>query len=324
LEPDPQKSEVLKQKLLQHENIVSVASSGNLPGEESGRQAVAIEGTDVSHLNMYSCDYDYMETLQLEMTEGRFFSRSFRTDTAGMILNERAVNAYNIENPIGRRFTANLGRTISGTVIGVVKDFHFRSLHEPIQPLGMVYGIKKGWGINYVSVRINTKDVTGTIRYIGETWESVNSALPFDYTFLDDEYNSLYASELTAGRTAMVFCILTIVVCCLGLYGLSAFVIERRVKEIGIRKVVGASVKEIVWMLSRSFLRWVLLAFALAVPLAWIIMGRWLQNFAYRVDLEVWVFGASGALSLLIAFATVGVQSLKAALANPVESLRHE
>jgi putative ABC transport system permease protein len=324
LEPDPLKSEALKQKLMQHPNIVSVSSSGNLPGEESGRQATAIEGTDVSDLNLYSCDYDYMETLQLEMAEGRFFSRDFGTDTAGLILNERAVSVYNIENPIGRRFTVNLGRTISGTVIGVVKDFHFRSLHEPIQPLGMVYGIKKGWGINYVSVRMNTNDVTGTIQYIKDTWKSVNSTMPFDYTFLDEEYNSLYASELAAGRTTLIFCILAIVVCCLGLYGLSTFVIERRVKEIGIRKVVGASVKEIVWMLSRSFLRWVLLAFVLAVPLAWIVMGRWLQNFAYRVDLEVWVFGVSGALALLIAFATVGFQSVKAALANPVKSLRHE
>jgi putative ABC transport system permease protein len=324
LEPDPLKSETLKQKLLQHENIVSVSSSGNLPGGENGRQAVAIEATDVSHLNLYSCDYDYMETLQLEMAQGRFFSRSFGTDTAGLILNERAVKAHNIENPIGRRFTANLGRTISGTVIGVVKDFHFRSLHEPIEPLGMVYGIRKGWGINYVSIRLGTKDMAGTLQYIKETWASVNPDLPFDYTFLDEEYNSLYATEQTTGNTTLVFCILAIVVCCLGLYGLSTYVIERRVKEIGIRKVVGASVKDTVWLLSRSFLRWVLLAFVLAVPLAWIIMKQWLENFAYRVDLEVWVFGVSGALALLIAFATVGFQSLKAALANPVKSLRYE
>jgi putative ABC transport system permease protein len=152
----------------------------------------------------------------------------------------------------------------------------------------------------------------------------VNPDLPFDYTFLDEEYNSLYATEQTTGNTTLVFCILAILVCCLGLYGLSAFAIQRRVKEIGIRKVVGASVKDTVWLLSRSFLRWVLLAFVLAVPLAWIVMGRWLQNFAYRVDLEVWVFAVSGALALLIAFVTVGFQSLKAALANPVESLRHE
>jgi len=188
----------------------------------------------------------------------------------------------------------------------------------------MVYGINKGWGINYVAVRLNTNDVTGTIQYIKETWASVNPALPFDYTFLDETFGSLHTTEQTTGRTALVFCLLAIVVCCLGLYGLSAFVIERRTKEIGIRKVLGASVKDTVWSLSRSFLRLVLLAFVLAVPLAWIVMGRWLQNFAYRVDLEVWVFGISGVLALLIAFATVGFQSLKAALANPVDSLRHE
>ncbi len=324
LEPDPLKSESLRQKLMQHANVVSVSSSGNLPGKQNGRQAVEMEDTDVSSLNLYSCDYDYMETLQLEMAEGRFFSRDFSTDTAGVILNERAVHVHNIENPIGKKVTVNLGRTIHGTVIGVVKDFHFRSLHEPIQPLGMVYGIKKGWGINYVSVRMNTNDVTGTIQYIKETWVSVNPATPFDYTFLDDSYANLHASERTTGSVALVFCFLTAVVCCLGLYGLSTFVIERRVKEIGIRKVLGASVSGTVWMLSRNFLRWVLLAFVLAVPLASIVMRQWLQNFAYRVDLEIWLFGVSGALALLIAFAAVGFQSLKVALANPVDSLKHE
>jgi len=324
LAPDPLKSETLKQKLLRHENIVSVSSSGNLPGAENGRQAARIEGTDVSGLNLYSCDYDYMETLQLKMAQGRFFSPSIATDTSGIILNEYAVRMHNIENPIGRRATVKLGRTVSGTVIGVVKDFHFRSLHEPIQPLAMVYGIKKGWGINYVSIRLGAQDVAGTIQYIKETWESVNPGLPFDYTFLDEEYSSLYAAEQSTGSITLVFCILAIVVCCLGLYGLSAFVIERRVKEIGIRKVVGASVTDMVWLLSRSFLRWVLLAFVLAVPLAWIVMKQWLENFAYRVDLEVWVFALSGTLALFIALVTVGLQSLKAALANPVESLRYE
>ncbi len=324
LEPDPLKSESLRQKLRQHANIVSVSSSGNLPGKQNGRQAVEIEGAGPSQLNMYSVDYDYMQTLQLEMAEGRFFSREFGTDTAGIILNEHAVRAHSMENPIGKRITVNVGRTIQGTVIGVVKDFHFRSLHEPIGSLGMVYGIKKGWGINFVSVRLNTNDVTSTIQYIREAWESVNPATPFDYTFLDDSYASLHASERTTGSVALVFCFLTAIVCCLGLYGLSTFVIERRVKEIGIRKVLGASVSGTVWMLSRNFLRWVLLAFVLAAPLAWIVMGRWLQNFAYKVDLEVWVFGVSGALALLIALATVGFQSLKVALANPVDSLKHE
>ncbi|UCC43362.1 MAG: ABC transporter permease [Candidatus Zixiibacteriota bacterium] len=324
LEPDPLRSDALKQKLLQHANVVSVSNSGNLPGAENGRQAVQIEGTDATSLNVYSCDYDYLETLQLDMAGGRFFSRSFGTDTAGIILNERAVETYNIENPIGKRAMVNLGRIVLGNVIGVVKDFHFRSLHDPIEPLAMVYGIKKGWGINYVSIRFGTEDMAGTIQYIKEMWESVNPGLPFDYTFLDEDYNALYTNERTAGRTVLVFCLLAVVVCCLGLYGLSTFVIERRVKEIGIRKVVGASMKDIVWILSRGFLGWVVLAFVLAVPLAWIVLRHWLQNFAYRVDLEVWVFGVSGALALLIALATVGFQSVRAALANPVESLRHE
>lgn len=324
LEPDPLKSEALKQELMQHANIVSVSSSGNLPGEGNGSNWLETEDADTLMLNMYFCDYDYMETLQLKIAEGRFFSNQFGTDTAGIILTEHTVKVHNIENPVGKRVTFHYGRPIPLTVIGVVKDFHFRSLHEPIRSLGMVYGINKGWGINYVSVRLGMNDMAGTIQYIKETWESVNPAQPFDYTFLDETFGNLYATEQTTGNTALVFCLLAIFVCCLGLYGLSAFVVERRTKEIGIRKVIGASVKDTVWLLSRSFLRLVLLAFVFAVPLAWIVMGRWLQNFAYRIDLEVWVFGISGALALLIAFATVGFQSLKAALANPVDSLRHE
>jgi len=324
LKPDPLKSELLKNKLLQNANIVAVSSSGNLPGEEPGRQWLQTAGGERLLVGAYYCDYDHMQTLQLKMAEGRFFSNEFGTDTAGIILNEEAIKELNLEDPLGKKVVFFSNSPEIRTIIGVVKDFHFLSLHQQMQPLVLLYGINKGWGVNHIAVRLNTKNLAGTIQYIKEAWKSVSPVLPFDYTFLDEDYNGLYANEQTTGRTTLVFCILAIVVCCLGLYGLSAFVIERRVKEIGIRKVVGASVKDTVWLLSRSFLRWVLLAFALAVPTAWIVMKQWLENFAYRVDLEVWVFGVSGALALAIAFATVGFQSLKAALANPVESLRYE
>ena len=324
LKPDLLKSESLKQKLLQHENIISVSSSGNLPGEEPGRQWLNAEGGERVLLSAYYCDYDHLQTLQLKMAEGRFFSNEFGTDMAGIILNEAAVKELNIENPVGKHVIYHSNGPEPKTIIGVVQDFHFLSLHQQIQPLGMLYGINKGWGVNHISVRLKTHDVAGTTQYIKEAWESVNPGLPFAFTFLDEDYDGLYANEQATGNTALVFCILTVVVCCLGLYGLSTYVIERRVKEIGIRKIVGASVKDIVWLLSRSFLRWVVLAFVLAVPLAWIFTERWLENFAYRIDVEVWVFLVTGAAALGIAFATVGFQSIKAALANPVKTLKYE
>lgn len=324
LNPDPIKSETFKQMLIANTNIVSVSSSGNLPGKENGRQSIRIEGRDASSINLYSCDYDYLETLQLEMAKGRFFSKELTTDTAGIILNESAAKVYNLDNPIGTQVTVSFGRTVTGPVIGVIKDFHFRSLHEPLEPLAMVYGIKKGWGINYISVRVNTSDMAGTIDYIKETWKSVNPGTPFDYSFLDESYNSLHANVQTVGNIALVFCLLTNLVSCLGLYGLSAFVIERRIKEIGIRKVVGASVNDIVWMLSKNMVRLVFIAFVLAAPIIWIVMNIWLQNFAYRTEVGILVPVLSGLIALLIGFATVIFQSIRAARANPVEALKYE
>ena len=324
LYPDAAKAETLKQQILQHTDVLAVSASGNLPGMGNGRNWLITEDADTLLVNMYFADYDYQETLQLRMAEGRFLSRTFTTDTAGLILNAHAVDVHGIQNPVGKRVTWFHGRPVPLTVIGVMEDFHFESLHQPVTSLGMVYGINKGWGINYISVRLQTEDMRGVIRFIEESWKSVNPALPFDYSFLDDEYNSLHVNEQRTGRVVLIFCILAIAVSCLGLFGLSTFITERRVKEIGIRKVLGASVKGAVWLLSRSYLKWVLLACMCAVPLSFYLMGRWLQNFAYRVQLNAWVFILSGSLALLIAFVTVSIRAIKAALANPVDSLRYE
>ena len=324
LRPDQMKSETLKNKLLQHENIVSVSSSGNIPGEEPGRQWVQTASGERVLVGAYYCDSHHLQTLQLQMAEGRFFSSEFQADTAGIIFNQQAVKELHLEDPVGKKVAFFSDGPKIKTIIGVVQDFNFLSLHQQMQPLGILYGINKGWGINYISVRLKTNDVAGTMKYIKETWESVNPSLPFDYTFLDKDFESLYANEHTTGKTALIFCILAVFVCCLGLYGLSAYVIERRIKEICIRKIVGASVRDIVWLLSRNFLRLVVMAFILAVPVAWIFTKKWLENFAYRVDLAWWVFPVAGMIALGIAFLTVSSQSVKAALTNPAKTLKYE
>ncbi len=324
LQPDPVKSETLKQQLMQHPGIVAVSSSANLPGKGNGGNYIETETGDTLHLNMYFCDFDFQETLQLEMAEGRFFSKEFSTDSAGIILNEHAVQANNIKNPIGQRMTFYYGRPIPVTVIGVVKDFHFQSLHHRIRSLGMVYGIDKGWGINYISIRLKTDDIRTVIQYIENTWKAVNPALPFDYSFLDEDYDRLYANEFQMGKLGLVFCILAIAVSCLGLLGLASFMAERRTKEIGIRKVLGASISGVFLLISKDLTKWALFANLIAWPIAYILLTHWLQNFAYRISIGWWSFVLAGMLTVGIALLTVSYQSIKAATANPVNALKYE
>jgi len=324
LRPNEMKSEALKQRLLQRPDVLAVSASGNLPGMGNARQFLVTEDADTLDANIFFTDFDYLKTLDLQMVEGRFFSREFGTDTAGIIMNENMVRAYGIQNPVGKHLTFFFTRPIPLKVIGVVKDFHFMSLHQSMEPMGIVYGITKGWGVNYISVRLQTQDMQETIRFIKEAWTSVNPSLPFDYSFLDDECRSLYLNEQRTGSVMLVFCVLIIVVSCMGLFGLSSFIIERRVKEIGIRRVLGASVTTTVWLLTRQFLTLIILAFGLAAPLSWIIMGRWLQNFAYRIHLNFLIFLVSGLAALTIAILTVSYHVFKTASANPVETLRNE
>jgi putative ABC transport system permease protein len=321
LKPDPLKSEALKQKLLQHPDIVAVSSTGNLPGMGTGNNYTVNEDGVEMDLNMFFCDFDYQKVLQFEMAEGRFFSTDFATDTAAAILNQRAVAKYGLVDPIGKRVGSEYGVM---TVIGIVEDFHTHSLHQSIEPMVMFYGLDKDWGVNYVAVRVNTDDMASVVRFVQESWASINPDFIFDHSFLDESYSSLHTNEQTTGKVALAFCILAIAVCCLGLYGLSSFVVERRSKEIGIRRVLGASGQDTFWLLSRSFLLWASLAFVLAAPLALLIMKDWLENFAYRIDLSFWIFLTAGAVTFLVAFLPVGYQAFRAARANPVERLRCE
>jgi len=324
LQPDPKKSETFRQGLIQHVNVISASCAGNLPGKGFGSNWLNTEDGDTLLLGMFFCDFSYQETLHLQMTDGRFFSPEFATDSTGLVLNEHAVRAYNLEDPVGKRVNFYYGRSIELRIIGIVKDFYIQSLHQPIRPLGIVYGINKDWGINYIAARINTTDVKNTIQFVEKTWKSVYPDLPFEYSFLDEEYSSLYANELRTGRTAVVFCVLAIFICCLGLLGLASFVAERRYKEIGIRKVLGASIPGVFMIVCKDLAKWALLANIIAWPVAYYIMDKWLQNFAYGIQLEWWTFILAGTLALGIAVLTVSYQSVRVARANPVDALRYE
>jgi hypothetical protein len=295
----------------------------NMVGRNYGGDGLFWDGKDPNAYTYFEgigAGEDFIETMGMQMAAGRSFSRAFPSDSANIVINEAAVRLMGLKNPVGKtiRFQGQPSQ-----IIGVVKDFHFESLHEPVKHLWIA--LQPGgnpW--HKIMVRIRAGDQKETIERIGRFYESYNPGFPFDYNFLDEAYQKQYATEVRVGTLSRYFAGLAILISCLGLFGLAAFTAQRRQKEIGIRKVVGASATNIVAMLSRDFLRLVLLAILVAFPLSWWAMNQWLHGFAYRVDLSAWVFLFAGAAVVLITLLTICYQALKAALANPVGALRSE
>ena len=261
-------------------------------------------------------DQHFLETMRMELVDGRGFSGS-PADSAHLILNETAVAQAGIEDPIGKRFT--LWQT-EGTIIGVAKDFHLASVHQAIEPAVFHYN-QKNW---MLYVKTTGEQASRAIAAAETLWKEYNPEYPFDYQFLDERYDALYQSDQRTGRLFNYFTAVAILVSCLGLFGLATFTAEQRVKEIGIRKALGATVTSIIILLSRDFIKLVLLAILIATPVAWYVMSRWLEDFAYRTEIGVGVFLLAGCAALLIALLTISTQSIRAALANPVDSLRNE
>jgi predicted lysophospholipase L1 biosynthesis ABC-type transport system permease subunit len=266
-----------------------------------------------------SVGYDYVKTVGLQMASGRDFAPAYGTDTVGYILNEEAAKRLAYKDPIGRRLTF-WGK--KGTIIGVVRNFHFNSLHEPIHPLIIRYGEADDYGS--VLVRTKAGQTKEALKGLEALTRQLNPRFPFTYDFADEQYRNLYKSEQVVHGLANCFAALAIFISCLGLLGLAMFTAEQRTKEFGIRKVLGAKMGTLFSLLSRDFVILVLVAFLLAAPLAGWAMHVWLKQFAYRIDLEWWVFALAGAIALLIALATVSFQAIKVAVANPVKSLRTE
>jgi len=323
------KYEAFKNELLQVPNILGVTAQGSLPMFSLNSSTVSWEGKDPSIeqvMENKAIDYNFVALLNLKIVEGRNFSTTHPTDAKeAFIINEEAARVMGMSSAVGKRIVT-AGR--EGAVIGVVKDAHFKSLHHKIQPqifyvlTDFTSEVMNLYGI--VLIKINGTDIPKTIAAIANVWKRVNPNTPFEYHFLDETIDRQYAAEKKISAMANYFTVLAIAISCLGLFGLAAFAAERRTKEIGVRKVLGATVANIVAMLSRDFVKLVLVANLIAWPVAYFAMNKWLQNFAYRIDLGWWVFVLAGGMALFIALLTVSTQAIRAALVNPVEALRYE
>lgn len=318
-----------KQELLSNPRVVSVSSSTAIPGDQKSDQAYWVEGTSASQArdirNMW-CDYGFLETYGITLENGRFFSKEHPSDSNAVVVNQEVEKAFGVKNLVGRNLVEP-GRKVPDIrldpVIGVVRNFNFQSLHQSIRPLAIRF-IPLQYPARFISVRVKPGDYAATIAFLGKTWKQYAGDEAFDYNFLDQDLARLYVSDRRTSRIATIFSVLAIFVASLGLLGLAAFVTEQRTKEIGIRKVLGATVPEVVRLLSSDFVKWVLIANVLAWPIAYFVMRSWLQNFAYRIDIGIGVFVVAGILALVIALLTVSVHAVRAATANPVESLRYE
>jgi putative ABC transport system permease protein len=320
--------QVYKQELLKDPRVVNATVSWYKPaGPTNSNNAMAYpEEHDNQAMKTveYHVDEQYIPTLGMQMATGRNFSAAFATDSLGMIINESAAKAFGwgTMNAVGKtviRVNSDRGTNVPFHIVGVVKDFNFKSLHEPITPLLMTLQPEGG-----LIFKIRTTDVPGLLSSMKKQWDAFNTDEPFSYTFMDDLYNKTYSAEQKTGDILNIFSVLTIFVASLGLFGLATYTAEQRTKEIGIRKVLGASVTQVTQMLSKEFLRLVVIASLIAFPAAWWAMNKWLQSFAYRINISWWVFVVAGFSALLIALLTVSFQAIKAAMANPVKSLRTE
>ncbi|MEQ8927827.1 MAG: FtsX-like permease family protein [Fulvivirga sp.] len=303
--------------------VVSVTSSNGVPGFSHSHWTYAIpEYRDKNfNINTMIVDYDFIPTYNLEIVEGRNISKDYATDSAeAYLVNETAVKQLMIPNPIGTNIQALDGRPM-GKIVGVVKDFHYRSLHQPIQPLVMRYDPRNAYTI---SVKLAGGQINESLAQLEQEWKKIAPDHPFDYSFLDDNLETLYKSENNTGTLLSAFSGLAILIACLGLLGLTSFMTEQRKKEIGVRKVLGASITGIISLLTKDFAKLVLISFIISIPLAWYAMSYWLNNFAYKVDMNPLIFVVAGILLLLIAMLTVSYQSYKAAASNPVDTLRSE
>ena len=315
-----------RQQLLQDPRIVSISASGFLPAGPSYNNNFFVYPGDEREKFIktirYEVDENYIGTLGMELAAGRNFSKAFGADSTAAILNEAAVRAFGWEKaPLGQTLS-RIDNGVKNTwhVIGVVKDFHFRSMHELITPVVMVMGKEYGSTI----VKISTKDVTGVLARMQSAWTGLKADAPFSYSFLDDSFNNTYKAEKNVGLILTIFAGLTIFVACLGLFGLATFTAEQRTREIGIRKVLGADVPGIVTLLSTDFLKLVGLAFVLAAPVAWFAMNKWLQDFAYRINISWGIFLLAAFLAFTITIITISFRAIRAATVNPVKSLRSE
>lgn len=322
------KADAFKAELAKLSSVVKVASAGFLP---AGHTSQSVDGVQIQdgartathRTKGYYIDEDYLPTLGIGLAQGRNFSKAFSTENASVLLNEAAVRTYGFKNPIGQQISTvgdgSAGSKRTYTVVGVVKDFHFESMHQHIAPLVIFYGKDN----NQLALRIQTNDIPTLLQKIEQQWKATTDN-PFAYSFLNERFSKMYQSEQHISQLFAVFAGLAVLIACLGLFGLAAFTTHQRTKEIGVRKVLGASVTGIVTLLLTDYLKLILIATLIASPIAGYTMSQWLRDFAYRIDLPWWAFALAGVLATIVAVLTVSYLAIKAALVNPVKSLKAE
>ena len=299
--------------------------SGYARNDNSFSKEAVMDSKNSLNMQVWGIDYDYLSTMGMEIKIGRNFSKEFGTDSNATIINETAAKLLGFDNPIGKKlytFFQNTGgqKLIYREIIGVVKDFHFESIKQTIGPLCFRLDDSR-WATAFKISTTNIKDLIGNVE---NKWKTMAPGMPFSYQFMDEGFNNMYKVEQRTGKLGLSLAIIAILIACLGLFGLAAYMAEQRTKEIGVRKVLGATITNVVAMLSKDFLKLVIISAVFAFPLAWWAMNKWLQDFAFRINIGWWIFIVAGIIALLIALATVSFQAIKAALANPVKSLRTE
>ncbi|MCG2460090.1 ABC transporter permease [Flavobacteriaceae bacterium F89] len=325
------KVKAFKNEVLALNGVSSGTVSSFLPVSSSSRsdntysKDAVMNVDNAIDMQTWGVDYDYLKTMGMEIVKGRNFSREFGTDSTAILITETTAKLLGYDDPINKMLYVPSDENgdnsmISLKIIGVVKDFHFESLRQDIGPLCMRLGNSTGT----VSFKITSANTSGLINQIENKWKAMAPELPFSYRFLDDSFNDMYQNEQRVGSLAITFAVLAILIACLGLFGLVTYMAEQRTKEIGIRKVLGASISNVVAMISKDFLVLVAISCVIAFPVAWYAMDKWLADYAYRIDIEWWMFLVAGFTALVIALITISFQAIKAAIANPVDSLRTE
>jgi len=317
----------IKNELINLSCVANISSSQFIPGRDMNGRGYIPEGVDektpwIIFSNVV--DYDYVKTMRMEIVNGRDFSKEFSTDSNAIIINETLLRKLGWEDPMNKKITGfHYDSTFELHIVGVVKDFHFRSLHDAIEPCLMYIGPENE---NYLNVRLHPGNIMESINAIQDKWEETESSFPFDYFLLDKDLDNIYRAELRIGEIFLVFTLIAIFIACLGLFGLASYNAEQRTREIGIRKALGSSVEQIVLLMSKQFMLWIILANIIAWPLAYYFMDRWLGNFAYSIQvMDQWyIFIISGLATLFIAILTVLYQAVKAALTDPVYAIKYE
>ena len=320
----PQRYEEIKTALSQHSSVLGATFSHSVPGRALSNNLIGDQQNPDNRvqMNLLFVDHDFLETFDIELLAGRGFSREITTDVNSKValFNEAAVKAFGWANPdsaLGKQFTGFTGPQ----GVGVVKDFHFKSLHEEVAPLMILL---RPQNFQYLSLKISSGDPSELLGFLERKWREVLPDTPFEYFFVDEDYDKQYRAEQRLGEIFNAFAVLAIFIGCLGLFGLASYAAEQRTKEIGVRKGLGAGVPGLILLLSKEFAWLVGVALAVAVPICYFAIDSWLQNFAFRNEISWWIFAVAGGLALAIALLTVSSQAIKAALTNPVESLRCE